>query len=51
MENNLIITYDIDFNSLEGTDYAMMFDYNGINDWMTEYEADAIALEEEEVFN
>ena len=32
--NIMIITYDIDFNSLEGSDYAMMFDKEGINEWM-----------------
>ena len=51
MENNLIIEYDIDFNSLEGTDYAMMFDYNGINSWMEEYEVrDVVMGIEEEVY-
>tara|TARA_R110002012_G_C11335102_1_gene577553 strand:- start:115 stop:246 length:132 start_codon:yes stop_codon:yes gene_type:complete len=34
----MIIEYDINFNDLEGSDFAMMFDYNGINDWMEQRE-------------
>ena len=34
----MIITYDIDFNSLEGSDFAMMFDEEGINNWMYQQE-------------
>ena len=45
-ENQMIIEYDIDFNSLEGSDFAMMFDYNGINDWMYQQEMDDEVISE-----
>ncbi len=32
--NQMIITYDIDFNSLDGIDFTMMFDEDGITEWM-----------------
>ncbi len=48
MDNNqMIITYDIDFNSLEGSDFAMMFDSNGINDWMNYQETEDELVEVE----
>ena len=30
----MILEIDIDYNELDGSDYAMMFDDNGINTWM-----------------
>jgi len=44
-ENQMIIEYDIDFNSLEGSDFAMMFDYNGINEWMYQQEMEEELME------
>jgi len=37
MENNLIIDYDINFNDLDGGDFAEMF-HHSLNDWMNHFE-------------